>query len=59
MKTKYILFLLTCFAISFNAEAQFLKKLKKKAQQAAERTILKKTDEVVTKKTEASRNQRS
>ena len=52
MKTKYILFLLTCFAISFNAEAQFLKKLKKKAQQAAERTILKKTDEVVTKKTE-------
>jgi uncharacterized repeat protein (TIGR01451 family) len=34
------------------AEAQFLKKLKQKAEEAAERTILRKTDEVVTEKTE-------
>jgi hypothetical protein len=34
------------------AEAQFLKKLKKKAENAVERTVLKKTDEIVTEKTE-------
>lgn len=52
MKTKYILTILCCLTVAFNAEAQILKKLRKKAEQAAERTILKKTDEVVTKKTE-------
>ncbi|WP_370480267.1 DUF4412 domain-containing protein [Tamlana flava] len=52
MKTKYFLFILIALALTFNAEAQFLKKLKKKAEQAAERTVLRKTDEVVSQKTE-------
>jgi len=52
MKTKHILAIFLFLSISYSAEAQFFKKLKKKAQQAAERTILKKTDEVVSKKTE-------
>ena len=52
MRTKFILATLLCIAISSTAEAQFLKKLKKKAEQAAERTILNKTDEVVSEKTE-------
>lgn len=52
MKTKHILTLLLCLFMAGHAEAQLLKKLKKKAEQAAERAILKKTDEVVTKKTE-------
>jgi hypothetical protein len=52
MKTKNFLILLLCLFIAGHAEAQLLKKLKKKAEQAAERTILRKTDEVVTKKTE-------
>lgn len=52
MKTKHILLVIFGLLIGVNADAQILKKLKKKAEQAAERTILKKTDEVVTKKTE-------
>jgi len=52
MKIRFILLTTMCIAFSYTAEAQFLKKLKKKAEQAAERTILRKTDEVVTKKTE-------
>ena len=52
MKTKYILLILFSLGIAYNAEAQFLKKLKKQAENAAERTVLKKTDEIVTKKTE-------
>lgn len=52
MKPKFILVTLLCLALGNTAEAQFLKKLKKKAQQAAERTILNKTDEIVTEKTE-------
>lgn len=52
MKTKSILILFLCLFMAGNAEAQLLKKLKKKAEQAVERTILKKTDEVVTEKTE-------
>ena len=52
MKAKYILYALFAFGLTFNAEAQFLKKLKKKAEQAAERAVLKKTEQVVTEKTE-------
>ncbi|RYH72580.1 hypothetical protein EVU94_12835 [Flavobacteriaceae bacterium 144Ye] len=52
MKTKLILLTFTFLLCGITAEAQLLKKLKKRAEQAAERTILKKTDEVVTKKTE-------
>ena len=52
MKAKYILLSVLCLTICTSAEAQILKKLKKKAEQAAERTILKKTDEIVTEKTE-------
>jgi len=52
MKPKFILVTILCLAIGNTAEAQFLKKLKKKAEQAAERTILNKTDEIVTEKTE-------
>ncbi|MFC4721382.1 DUF4412 domain-containing protein [Geojedonia litorea] len=52
MKAKYFLLAILCISVSTSAEAQILKKLKKKAEQAAERTILKKTDEIVTEKTE-------
>jgi hypothetical protein len=52
MKIKSILILLLCLFMAENAEAQLLKKLRKKAEQAIERTILKKTDSIVTKKTE-------
>ncbi|WP_298239165.1 DUF4412 domain-containing protein [uncultured Algibacter sp.] len=52
MKTKLFTLLALCFLFSTPVEAQFLKKLKKKAEQAAERTILRKTDEIVSKKTE-------
>ena len=52
MKAKYILLAFLSFGLSYNAEAQFLKKLKKKAEQAAERTVLRKTDEIVSGKTE-------
>ncbi len=52
MKSKYIFLFIISLFIGQSVEAQFLKKLKKKAAQAAERTILKKTDEIVTKKTE-------
>jgi len=52
MKLKFILMAILALSVSTTAEAQFLKKLKKKAEQAAERTILNKTDEVVTETTE-------
>lgn len=52
MKPKFIIAALLFLIMGSTAEAQFLKKLKKKAEQAAERTILNKTDEIVTKKTE-------
>ncbi|MFL1013527.1 DUF4412 domain-containing protein [Flavisericum labens] len=52
MKAKYILLSLFFISVSYNAEAQFLKKLKKTAERAAERTILKKTDDIVSGKTE-------
>ncbi|RIA10582.1 uncharacterized protein DUF4412 [Flavobacteriaceae bacterium MAR_2010_72] len=52
MKTKYILLTLLCITLVGPSHAQILKKIKKKAQQAAERTILNKTEEVVTGTTE-------
>ncbi len=52
MKTKHIFLTILCLSIVNTAEAQFLKKLKKKAENAVERTVLKKTDEIVTEKTE-------
>ena len=55
MKTKYFLFILIALGLTFNAEAQFLKKLKKKAEKAAERTVLRKTEELVTNKTEKTK----
>ncbi|UKM66403.1 hypothetical protein GSB9_02993 [Flavobacteriaceae bacterium GSB9] len=52
MKNKVIITMLLAFCFTLPTQAQFLKKLKQKAEQAAERTILRKTDEVVSKKTE-------
>lgn len=52
MKLKHILLSILCLGMFSTAEAQLLKKLKRKAERAVERTILKKTDEVVTEKTE-------
>ncbi|MFY0714656.1 hypothetical protein J1D01_13340 [Seonamhaeicola sp. NFXS20] len=52
MKSKNILLIMVCLLVTSTTQAQFLKKLKKKAEEAAERTILRKTDEVVSKKTE-------
>ena len=52
MKTRFVLLSIFFLAFSYTSEAQLLKKLKKKAEQAAERTVLKKTDEIVTQKTE-------
>ncbi|MBU3822952.1 hypothetical protein KO566_12850 [Flavobacteriaceae bacterium XHP0103] len=52
MKTNLVITLIICFLVGSNAEAQFLKKLKQRAEQAAERTILNNTDEVVSQKTE-------
>jgi len=52
MKARHIILTLFCLSLSLTTEAQILKKLKKKAEQAVERTVLKKTDEIVTEKTE-------
>ncbi len=52
MKSKLIYLILCCFCFSHTADANFLKKLKKQAQDAVERGILKKTDEVVSEETE-------
>lgn len=52
MKTKHIIIVILCLGFSLKMEAQLLNKLKKKAEEAAERTILNKTDEVVSEKTE-------
>ena len=42
MKTKHIFLVILSLSICHTAEAQFFKKLKNKAKQAAERTVLKK-----------------
>lgn len=53
MKTKYLVTFLFCvFLMVPNSQAQFLKKLKKRAENAVERTILNKTDQEVSEKTE-------
>ncbi|MBR9855716.1 MAG: DUF4412 domain-containing protein [Algicola sp.] len=52
MKRKVVVMLMCFLAISYSAEAQFLKKLKKKAENAVERTILNRTDEEVSKGTD-------
>ncbi|WP_242205180.1 OmpA family protein [Aestuariivivens insulae] len=52
MKTKHILLAICFLSISFSAEAQFLKKLKKKAEEAAKETVLRKVEEKTTEKTE-------
>lgn len=52
MKMNYVLPLLACIFFANPTEAQFLKKLKKKAQEAAERTILERTDKEVSKGTD-------
>lgn len=52
MKTTHVLTLLACLVFIYPTEAQFLKKLKKKAQEAAERTILNRADKEVAKKTD-------
>ncbi|MFG6687499.1 hypothetical protein ACGK9U_13015 [Mariniflexile sp. HNIBRBA6329] len=52
MNLKLLLIGMCCVFITVPTQAQLLKKLKQKAGEAAERTLLRKTDEVVTKKTE-------
>lgn len=52
MKPKHLFVTLLCLILGYTTEAQFLKKLKKTAQEAAEGTILRKTDEIVSGKTE-------
>ena len=52
MKTTHALAVLACLFFANPTEAQFLKKLKKKAEQAVERTILNRTDKEVSKKTD-------
>jgi len=52
MKTKHIFTILLCLSIGTAANAQFFKKLKKKAERAAERTILNRTDREVSKTTD-------
>lgn len=47
MKAKYILLLIFCLVISQSGEAQILKKIKKKVEQATERKILNKTDKTI------------
>jgi len=52
MKTRTLLLLILCVGlINASAEAQFLKKLKKTAENAVERTVLNKTDQGVSQKT--------
>lgn len=52
MKLKIILLAIGCLAVVIATQAQLLKKLQKKVEQAAERTVLNKTGEIVSKKTE-------
>ncbi len=52
MKTKHTLILLAILCMGIPANAQFFKKLKKKAENAAERTVLNKTDREVSKTTD-------
>ena len=51
MKLKHLILSIFCIGIVTSTNAQFLKKLKKTAEDAVERTILRKTDEKVSQKT--------
>lgn len=52
MKTRYVLLVLFTFGLAFNAEAQFLKKLKKRAEEAAADAVMRKVEEKATRSTE-------
>ena len=52
LNTKHIFLLIFCLGVVSTSEAQLLKKLKKTADKAIERTVLTKTDSLLTKKTE-------
>ena len=52
MNLKRAILSLCCLMLVSTSQAQLLRKLKRKAEAAAERTILNKTDEIVTNKTE-------
>jgi len=54
MTTKVIFFVMASFFLCSTAESQILKKLRKKAEAAAERTILKRTDKEVSEQTDKS-----
>lgn len=51
MKQLFSLLLIICMCFSTSADAQILKKISKRAEKAAERAVLKRTDEQVTKET--------
>jgi len=51
MKQLFYLMMAACLSLSFSAEAQILGKLKNKASEAAERAVIKKTEQKVTKET--------
>ncbi|HER40084.1 MAG TPA: OmpA family protein [Salinimicrobium catena] len=51
MKQLFYLLMIFCMCFSTSAEAQILKKFSKRAEKAAERAVLKRTDEQVTKET--------
>ena len=52
MKIRQFISVMTCFFILSTSQAQFLKKLKKTAENAVERTILNRTDREVSKGTD-------
>lgn len=52
MKRKFLILLLFGITVPFTVEAQFFKKLAKKAEKAAERTVLNRTDREVSKGTD-------
>lgn len=52
MKVRVLIPTLICFFMMGHTNAQFLKKLKKKAKEAVERTVLERTDEEVSKGTD-------
>ncbi|WP_437394925.1 DUF4412 domain-containing protein [Flagellimonas lutimaris] len=54
MKRRMKLLLICSLAVSFSTQAQFLKKLKKKAKEAVERTIMERVDKEVSKGTDNS-----
>src|SRR5690606_19607998 len=51
MKQLFYLMMAACLTLSYSAEAQILGKLKNKAAEAAERAVINKTEQKVTKET--------